>query len=282
MKIIDKTPFQDAQGNIGVAGRLQGTLKYGPNWFPELEAQKSVISQLDRMLDKGFVMIRNFNLPGSDIFIPIILIGPGSLSVIFVAAVKGHFEAKGDDWNIVTNGVASPAKRNLVALLSKLTRAFQKYLQIQNIKIPMQAEAVLIASDPGANIDSIRPSVRVIRSDAIKQFANSLNQASPVLRAEQVLFSADLILEPQPKSTETPPEPQIPAERPVSRAQAIFNASDPGKAPTQQAANPAPKPAKKKQPALKGWQIILLIGMGITACCILGAAVYFAATLLVI
>lgn len=282
MKIIDKTPFQDAQGNISVAGRLQGTLKYGPNWFPELEAQKSVISQLDRLLDKGFVLIRNFNLPGSDIFIPIILIGPGSLSVIFVAAVKGHFEAKGDDWNIVTNGVASPAKRNLVALLSKLTRAFQKYLQIQNIKIPMQAEAVLIASDPGANIDSVRPAVRVVRSDAIKQFASSLNQASPVLRAEQVLFSADLILEPQPKTTETPPEPKIPSERPVSRAQAIFNASDPGKAPAQQSAKPAPKTAQKKQPPLKGWQIILLIGMGITACCILGAAVYFAATLLVI
>ena len=279
MKVYDKTPFQDAQGNIGVAGRLQGTLKYGPNWFPELEAQKAVISQLERLLDKGFVLIRNFNLPGSDIFIPIILIGPGSLSVIFVAAVKGHFEAKGDDWNIVTNGVSSPAKRNLIDLLGKLTRAFQKYLQIQNIKIPMQAEAVLIASDPGANIESVRPAVRVIRSDAIKQFANALNQAGPVLRAEQVLFSADLILEPQPKSTETPPEPQIPAERPVSRAQAIFNASEPGKAPAQQA-NPAPKTAKKKQPALKGWQIILLAGMAITACCIIGVAAYFAATLL--
>ena len=277
MKVYDKTPFQDAQGNIGVAGRLQGTLKYGPNWFPELEAQKSVISQLERLLDKGFVLIRNFNLPGSDIFIPIILIGPGSLSVIFVAAVKGHFEAKGDDWNIVTNGVSSPAKRNLIDLLGKLTRAFQKYLQIQNIKIPMQAEAVLIASDPGANIESVRPAVRVIRSDAIKQFANALNQAGPVLRAEQVLFSADLILEPQPKSTETPPEPQIPAERPVSRAQAIFNASEPGKAPAQQA-----KPAKKKQPALKGWQIILLAGMAITACCIIGVAVYFASTLFLI
>ena len=141
----------------------------------------------------------------------------------------------------------------------------------------MQAEAVLIASDPGANIESVRPAVRVIRSDAIKQFANALNQAGPVLRAEQVLFSADLILEPQPKSTETPPEPQIPAERPVSRAQAIFNASEPGKAPAQQA-----KPAKKKQPALKGWQIILLAGMAITACCIIGVAVYFASTLFLI
>lgn len=280
MKFIDKTPFQDASGNVNLAGRLQGTLKYGPNWFPELEAQRSVINQLSRLLDKGFVLIRNFNLPGSDIFIPIILIGPGSLTVIFVTAVKGHFEAKENEWNEVKNGVPTPVRRNLIDLLGKLTRAFQKYLQLNDIKIPMQVDSVLIAADPGAIVESSRPAVRVVRSDAIKQFVSSLNQSSPILRAEQVLFSADLILEPQPESKETPPEPAIPVERPVSRAQAIFNATEPGKAPAQQA-KPASKTAKKKQPALKGWQIILLAGMAITACCIVGVAVYFVSTLLV-
>lgn len=279
MKFIDKTPFQDASGNVGIAGRLQGTLKYGPNWFPELEAQRSVINQLNRLLDKGFVLIRNFNLPGSDIFIPIILIGPGSLTVIFVTAVKGHFEAKENEWNEVKNGVPTPARRNLIDLLGKLTRAFQKYLQINDIKIPIQVDSVLIAADPGAIVESSRPAVRVVRSDAIKQFVSTLNQSSPVLRAEQVLFSADLILEPQPKSKETPPEPAIPVERPVSRAQAIFKAGESANAPTEE--KPAPKTAKKKQPALKGWQIILLAVLGITACCIVGVAVYFASTLLV-
>jgi hypothetical protein len=281
MKVYDKTPLQDAQGNINVVSRVQGTLKYGPNWFPELEAQKSVISQLDRLLDKGFVLIRNFNLPGSDIVIPIILIGPGTLSVIFVTTVKGHFEAKGSEWNTVNNGISSPAGRNLIDLLGKLTRAFQKYLQIHNIKIPMQAEPVLIASDPGANVDSVRPTVRVVRSDAIKQFASTVNQASPVLRAEQVLFSADLILEPQPLSKETPPEPAIPAERPVSRAQAIFKAAEtaePVKPPASQSPRtiqPAAQPARKKSPAISGRQILLLAILGIAECCILAGGVYF-------
>ena len=66
MKIIDKTPFQNAQGEVDLSGRIQGTLRYGFDWFGELEAQKSVISQLERLLEKGFVLIRNFSLPEID------------------------------------------------------------------------------------------------------------------------------------------------------------------------------------------------------------------------
>ena len=284
MKVFDKTPFADQQGNINIISRIQGTLKYGLNWYNELEAQKSVVAQLDRLLDKGFVLIRNFTLPGSDIIIPLILIGPGSLSVIFVTPVRGHFEAKGTEWNTVNNGVSAPAGRNLIDLLSKLSRAFQRYLQINNINIPMQVEPVLIASDPGANVESVRPAVRVVRSDAIKQFANTLNQSSPVLRVEQVLASADLIIEPQPKSTEKPPEPEIPMERPVSRAQAIFNAS----ASAEPVAKPEPaiqqrptptsqgQPAQpvRKAPAISRNQILLLAALGLVECCILLGGVY--------
>lgn len=286
MKVFDKTPLQDQQGNINIISRIQGTLKFGMNWFSELEAQKSVIAQLDRLLDKGFVLIRNFTLPGSDIIIPLILIGPGSFSVILVTPVKGHFEAKGTEWNTVNNGVSAPAGRNLIDLLSKLTRAFQRYLQINNINIPMQVESVLIASAPGANVESVRPAVRVVRSDAIKQFANTVNQASPVLRAEQVLVSADLILEPHPKSTETPPEPEMPVERPMSRAQAIFKASESAE-PVAPPARPAQQPraqteseelpaqaARKKAPAISRSQGLLLGVLGLLECCILLGGVY--------
>ena len=284
MKVYDKTPLQDQQGNINIIARVRGTLKYGLNWFSELEAQKSVVAQLDRLLDKGFVLIRNFTLPGSDIVIPLILIGPGSFSVILVTPVRGHFEAKGTEWNTVNNGVSAPASRNLIDLLSKLTRAFQRYLQINNINIPMQVEPVLIASNPGSNVESVRPAVRVVRSDAIKQFANTLNQSSPVLRVEQVLVSADLIMEPHPKSTETPPEPEIPVERPMSRAQAIFKASEsaePAASPERVSQQPYTKleppsvpPVKKKAPAISRGQLFLLVALGLVECCILIGGVY--------
>ena len=113
MKIIDKTPLQDASGNINPIARVQGTLKYGLSWFAELEAQKAVITQLDRLLEKGFVLIRNFTLPNSEIVIPIILIGAGGIWVIYVTKEKGSFEAKGDQWNTLdNNGRAQPAPIN--------------------------------------------------------------------------------------------------------------------------------------------------------------------------
>ena len=130
MKIIDKTPLQDANGNISLVARIQGTLKYGLNWFAELEAQKAVIAQLDRSLEKGFVLIRNFTLPNSEIVIPIILIGAGGIWVIYVTKEKGSFEAKGDQWNTVNaDGKSMPASINLIDRVSKLSIVFQKYLE---------------------------------------------------------------------------------------------------------------------------------------------------------
>ncbi len=292
MRVIDKTPLQDEKGNISAINRIQGTLKYGFSWYVELESQKFLLALLDRLLDKGFVAIRNFNLPGSDIVIPIILIGPGSLTIILSTPVKGQFEAKGTEWNTVNNGASAPASKNLINILSRLTRAFQKYLEIQNIKAPMQVESALISTDPGANIESVRPAVRVVRSDAIKQFASLLNQSRPLLRVDQVNAIAELILEPKPKTTVTPPEPKIPVTPPVAREQAVKAAETPKPAAQQQPRRPQPaapqqtnvvaRPAKKKQPALKRSQILLLAVLGALACCVVAAAAYFAYSTLAI
>lgn len=293
MRVIDKTLFQDEKGNISFLNRIQGTLKYGFSWYAELASQKFVLALLDRLLDKGFVAIRNFNLPDSDIILPIILIGPGSMTVILSTPLKGQFEAKGTEWNVISSGSSAPAGKNLINILSRLSRAFQKYLEIQNIKAPMQVESALIATDPGANIESVRPAVRVVRSDAIKQFASLLNQSRPLLRVDQVNAIADLILEPRPKSTAVPPEPKIPVNQPASRAQAIFKSTEtaepapftPAQAQRPQSApqaRPTPRPAKKKQPALKRSQIILLVILGLLACCVVIAAAYIAYSVLAI
>ncbi|NWF64958.1 MAG: hypothetical protein HXY38_11705 [Chloroflexi bacterium] len=287
MRVIDRTPFQDRNGNINPIARLQGAIQFGLSWYSELEAQKRVIAQLDRMLiDKGFVLIRNFTLPEIEVVIPLILIGPGSLSVILVSPVKGEFEAKETEWNIIRNGASTPARRNLIDLLIKLTRAFQKYLDAQKINIPLPVEPVLFLSDPGANVEPVRPAVRIIRSDAIKQFANALSQAAPVLRAEQILSAADLILEPHPQADQPLAAAPQTDERPVSRAQAIFKASQtatPASQPTLLAQTPnavgtpqakTAAPAKRKSRGITGRQWLLLAILGILECCVLAGGVY--------
>ena len=277
MKIIDKTSLQDEAGNINIFARIQGTLKYGFNWYPELQAQKIVISQLDRLLEKGFVLIRNFTLPDSQIVIPIILIGTGSISVILATPVKGHFEAVGSEWSqLINNGSPAPARRNLVELISKLARAFQKYLELYNMRLDVAVEPILIASDPGAQIDSLRPLVRVLRSDAIKQFASSLLQERPVLRAEAIYDIAERIINPKPPQQEQANASDADG-KPVSRAQAIFNASQQaqGNVPQQlresSPARPLPMQTQKKSRGLNRTQTILLVVMFIIECCVIAA-----------
>ncbi len=294
MKIIDKTPLQDANGNINIIARVQGTLKYGLSWFGELEAQKAVIAQLDRLLEKGFVLIRNFTLPNSEIVIPIILIGSGGIWVIYVTQVKGRFEAKGDQWNTINNdGKSQPAGINLISRVSQLTSAFQKYLKIQKVDMPNPAEPVLIAVDPGAQIESLRPVARVVRSDAIRQFASSLLQARPIWRTDFIHELADRIVDPRPPTeleifkTPVPEAGQQPSSRisNVSEQANPFDAKDLGFAFEEggdqsvpqnlRESNPArPLPRSKSAPSkgkflgLGNTQVVLLAGMFLVECCV--------------
>jgi len=309
MKIIDKTLLQDAKGDISFTARVQGTLKYGLNWYGEMEAQKVVIGQLERLLEKGFVLIRNFTLPNSEIVIPIILIGAGGIWVVYVTKEKGHFEAKGDQWNTIdTNGKAVPASINFIDRVSKLATVFQRYLKIQKFEIPNPVEPVLLAADPGAQIESVRPAVRVVRSDAIKQFATSLLQARPVWRTDFVQEIAERIVNPRPPKELEPMVPAPAPEQVSSRAGALsqvdeqgnsFKADDLGFAfdesesqatPNSQiqqrpvGPRPAPAgkqpplkraPAKKKFLGLGNTQIILLAVISIIGCCIVFGFVYY-------
>ena len=312
MKIIDRTPFQNEQGQFNFMGRVQATLKFGFNWFGDLQAQKSVIDQLDRLLEKGFVLIRNFMLPEIEAVIPLIMIGPGGIYVIQVTNVKGQFEAKGDQWNTVSYGRGLPARENLLISVSRYAQALQIYLTRQKIQTPAPIEAVLIAANPGAHIDSMRPIVRVVMSDAIKQFAGTLAQARSIWRSESVHDIAERIINPAPPVTPEPlPAPAAtPAQTPESpqrtpsRASAIFNASDkaapfdpssldfafedgqPAELPgipqnlrETSPAQPLPKSAPKKQRILgmTSGQLVLLIGMVLVECCVIvaGVGVYF-------
>ncbi len=310
MKVIDKTPFQNDKGEIGLLERLQGTLKYGFSWYPELEAQKTVIPQLDRALEKGFVLIRNFTLPGSEITLPIILIGPPGVYVIHVTHLTGTYEAKGDQWGTANNGRFTPSPINLMSRVAAWAKVLQKYLDKQGISLPKPIEPILIASSPAMHIDSTRPVVRVVLSDAIKQFAASLLQAPPLIRTELAYDLADRIISPRPKAapqqpTPAAPEPGLESQAP-SRAQAIFNSQDvkpfnpndigfafeePAEQPQpqqqvpQNLREPSPaqplRPAKPKQQRIMGMtmtQLAILGGILLCWFCIMSAGIYFILT----
>ena len=232
MKIIDKTPLLDEKGDLGFTQRIQGMLQFGFNWPNELQAQKTIINFFDRSLEKGYTLIRNQTLGQSGIMIPMILLGPAGLFVINVTHLRGRYKAKGDSWNVESGNQFKPAPVNLIQVTSRMTRALQKFIERQGIKIPAPIESVLIAADPGLHIESLRPAVKVMMVDGIKSFVSGLTSGAPALRADAVLDLVERITNPRPPKEKTAPPPQMiapPAQQPASRARAIFNASDEGK-----------------------------------------------------
>jgi len=308
MKVIDKTPLQDEKGEMSAFQRLRGTLEYGLNWHADMEAQKAIMAQLDRVLEKGFTLIRNVTLTPSTIVEPLVLIGPPGVFVIYVTSMTGMYEAKGDQWNQVKNGHSYPSSKNLMSYVYRLSRALQVYLDRQGITLPGPVEPVLVAASPALHIDTLRPMVRVVLSDAVRQFGASLMQARPVLRPELVFDVAEHIITPRPKAEVEPasvvtPEyipPGLqgpePTDEAPARARAIFHAAEDAK-PFDPAdlefafdenAEPMgnevpgdlkePSPSQrlktKKKGAFSSRQWILLGGMLIVECCVLAGFVY--------
>jgi len=204
MKIIDRTPYLSEKGQIGLLDRLQGTLKFGLNWYPEVQAQQAVMAVLERHLSR-YTLIRNLALGTSGIVLPLVLVGPGGVHVLYVTHLRGSYQARGEEWGTVQGDRFQSASINLLSRTARLGRALQVYLQRQGIDIGT-VEPALLAADPGMHIESIRPIVRVVMSDAIERFAVALAQARPVMSLEAAHELAERIVNPRaPRPAESSP-----------------------------------------------------------------------------
>jgi len=242
MKIIDKTPLVDDKGELGIVQRVQGMLQFGFNWPNELASQKAIVTFFDKQLEKGYTLIRNLELGKSGIIIPMILLGPAGIYVIQVTNLRGRYEVRGDTWSVESGTGYKPAPVNLIQRTARMARALQAYIERQGVKMPVGIEPVLIGSDPGLHIESVRPAIRVMMIDGIRSFVSGLSGGRPVLSAEAAFDLTERILNPRlPKKEPTtqPPPPVLeqlpawvqeePAQPQVSRARAIFDAAEEAK-----------------------------------------------------
>ncbi|MDO9129397.1 MAG: hypothetical protein Q7U34_05980 [Anaerolineales bacterium] len=186
MRIIDKTPYQSESGKINLLDQLKATLKYGADWLEEINAQKTVIAHLENALDNSYTLLRNVTLAGLGATIPLILVGPSGIYVMYTTALQGKYRAKGDAWGTLVGYKFKQASINLLIRTAQMGRAVQVYLERQGYISLTPIESVLLATKPGLHVDSIRPIVRVVLSDALERFAASITQAHVVFSAEAV------------------------------------------------------------------------------------------------
>ena len=310
MKIIDQTPLLDAKGKLSLVNRIRGMVDYGFTWPATLDAQNKVIPQLNRAIEKGYTLFRNQQLGASEIVTPLILIGPSGIYVLEVTSLKGLYRARGEELGTISSGRFQPTSDNIITRTMRLAKALQVYLERQGTKLPAPVEPVLLAANPGLHIESVRPAVRIVLSDAIDIFASSVLNGRPIYNAQQVNEFVERIQNPlsarpaQPtpqkdafSMKDLPPSPA--AER--SRMQSILSspqsdalietgrsdvdfALEDEPSPTVLVNNPAPgggrasaAPAKKRILGMTVLQILLLAFMGLFELCVLAgfAALFY-------
>lgn len=208
MKIIDQTPLLDANGRLSLVNRIQGMLTYGFSWPANLESQDKVIAQLNKAIEKGHTLIRNQKLGASEIMVPLILVGPSGIYVIEATSLKGLYRVRGEELGTIASGRFQPASVNVVSRTMRLAKALQMFLERQGLKLTAPVEPVLVAADPGLHIESVRPAVRVVLSDAIGHFAASMVTARPIYNLQDVNDFVERIQNPRSaRQAEKPPKP---------------------------------------------------------------------------
>lgn len=223
MRIIERSEYRDQDDTISLENRIRGTLDYGFGWYGEMEAELILTERLSPYLDDNYMLLRNAKLPGTDLRIPLILLGPQGVRTILPSAKKGVFRAKGEDW-YTFNTRSRRFKRtrpNPLSLAASYAQALHTYLQSQSVPLP-EVEPVLGFVNPRTHIDTAQPDVRIIQADAFERFANNLQKFQPIMDREDVDELTGLIIHPPMPEPEPEPaaeaEPATETERPISRA----------------------------------------------------------------
>jgi hypothetical protein len=193
MKIIDNAAISD-KSRSGKLDFMRDSLGLGRMWLQDFQAQELVISSLQKVLDNRYIVLRNVVLEGLDIPIPLVLVGPSGVRVLYISSVRGVYRVRGISWEILDERQQrfKNSLPNLVTRTQLLGRAVETFLANRDRPVPA-IEATIVFTDPGVHVESVRPAVRVVLMDGLDRFVNALLQSRNVLSAEETQSVVDLL-----------------------------------------------------------------------------------------
>jgi hypothetical protein len=155
-------------------------------------AEDAIVARFMKGLDNRFVMLRNLRLEDIDGTFPPILIGPPGLVVVNVSRAKGFFRAKDESWWEMDKSSQKygPARPNLIKQTNDYAHRLSGILQAHGKPHP-EIIPVLVFANPGINIETSNPAIRIVRMDGIENLIDSLLGSEEVLTATEVNYLAD-------------------------------------------------------------------------------------------
>jgi hypothetical protein len=186
MKVIDLTP-ELKNGSSGFFGQLSRIFKPFQARPEEAPAQERVIASLQKALGNQYVLVRQAELEGLEVPIPLVLVGPTGVRVLYASGVRGVYRAREEGWERLDERQHKyrPVRPNLLTRVGLMGRAVQAYLAGLG-QTGLDVEPVLIFSDAGIHLESARPAVRLVMADAMDRFIAGVLQSRILLDQEQV------------------------------------------------------------------------------------------------
>ena len=186
MKVLDYSPIPFDGGKLSFQDRIKGTFQIGFTWISEMKSQEVLIAHLNRVLDKQFSLLRNVPLPDGGVTIPLILLGPHGVTMIYNSPLRGIYRAQGDSWEIMDNRLRNfkPTKPNLIRRTSLMAQALENFIKKSGYELG--TNGVLVFTDPGIHVNMMRSEVRIILMDAIERFGSGFLQTEQVMTNEDV------------------------------------------------------------------------------------------------
>jgi len=195
MRVIENPKDKEKRTSLNRLDEMISSLRLGKGWSQDMKAQDGVVSALEKLLDNKYVLLCNVELEGLDVPIPLVLVGPTGVRVLYPSAARGVFRARGDVWEQLENNqqVFRPATPNLLARAILIARAVAAFLVGREMPMP-EIEPVLIFVDPGTHVDAVRPEVRVLTMDGLERYLSGIVQSRAFLDKEDVQKIVNLFM----------------------------------------------------------------------------------------
>lgn len=219
MKVIDCVDT-GKESQVKTLDDFLGAFKIKRFWSVDLEAQEIILAAFQRVLDNKFNMLRNVTIEGAPSPIPLILVGPPGVWVLYPSALRGVFRARGDSWEKMDSRQQTykPSSENLLTRTAQLAKAVEAYLTSHGVR-EVQVGSGLMFTNPGIHVEIARPVVRVVLIDALDRFITGILQGRLLYDREEVENIVRLFTNP-PARVEKPAEEikaQVVESPPVER-----------------------------------------------------------------
>ena len=152
-------------------------------WHRGAEGEEAVLQTL-RGLPDTYTAIANFVVPGTrQGDLDLLVLGPAGILVLEVKTYTGRYACVGDAWfSLPPGGPRRPLKSSVSRQLKRAAKSVAHYLVDCDIQVPIHTAAVFRA---GADLELTRPTVPIIREDALIDHIQALPDAPrPITAAD--------------------------------------------------------------------------------------------------